>query len=132
MLNERSARALVVGSASAGLRRALGPTSWMVLEELMLRSTVVGERRVARASVRSLARSLGVAKDTAARAVRRLRIAGVVIGAQQRTASGVFDTGVYVIIVPSEVLTVKTTTTAKPRHSAFGSGESQLPLALEA
>ena len=82
----------------------------------MLRSTVVGERRVARASVRSLARSLGVAKDTAARAIRRLRVAGVVIGAQQRTASGVFDTGVYVITVPSEVLTVKTTTTAKPRR----------------
>jgi DNA-binding transcriptional MocR family regulator len=96
---------------------------------LMLRSTVVGERRVARASVRSLARSLGVAKDTAARAIRRLRVAGVVIGAQQRTASGVFDTGVYVISVPSEVLTVRTTT-AKPRHAAMRSGESQLPLAL--
>ena len=54
------------------------------------------------------------------------------MGAQQRTAGGVFDTGVYVITVPSEIIAVKTTTTAKPRHSAVRSRESQLALELEA
>ena len=131
MPNERSPRTLLIGSSSIALRRTLGPTAWMVLEEMALRSTVVGERRVARVSIRTLAGSLGIAKDTAARAVRRLRAAGVVTGMQQRTAAGVFDTGVYIITVPSEVLTVKTTT-AKPRRAAMRTRESQLPLALEA
>ena len=68
MSGEPTARSLVIGSAGGRVRRALGPTAWTVLEEMLLRSTAVGERRVARVSVRSLARSLGMAKDTAARA----------------------------------------------------------------
>jgi hypothetical protein len=113
--SERSPRVLLVGASSIGLRRMLGPTAWMVLEELMLRSTLVGERRVARVSIRTLAGSLGMAKDTAARAVRRLRAGGVVSGVQQRTAAGVFDTGVYLITVSAEILAVKTS-------SAVGGG----------
>jgi DNA-binding transcriptional MocR family regulator len=102
----------------------------MVLEDLMLRSTTVGERRVARVSIRSLAGSLGMAKDTAARALRRLRSAGVVTGVQQRTAAGVFDTGIYLISVSPEVLVVKMSS-AKPAPSAARGRQSQLPLALE-
>jgi DNA-binding transcriptional MocR family regulator len=102
----------------------------MVLEELMLRSTIVGERCVARVSIRSLAGALGMAKDTAARALRRLRAAGVVTGVQQRTAAGVFDTGIYLITVSPEVLVVKTSS-AKPAPSPVQGRPSQLPLALE-
>jgi hypothetical protein len=102
----------------------------MVLEELMLRSTVIGEGRVARVSIRSLAGSLGMAKDTAARALRRLRSAGVVTGVQQRTAAGVFDTGVYIITVSPATLAVKTSS-AKPLRSVVQARASQLPLALE-
>ena len=82
------------------MRRALGPTSWMVLEELLLRSTGPADACVAQVSVRALAASLGLAKDTAGRAIRRLRIAGLVTVAQQRTDGGVFDTGTYLIAVP--------------------------------
>ena len=130
MSSERPSRALLVGSSSIGLRRRLGPTAWMVLEELMLRSTIVGERSVARVSIRSLAGALGMAKDTAACALRRLRAAGVVTGVQQRTAAGVFDTGIYLITVSPEVLVVKTSS-AKPARSSVQGRPSQLPLALE-
>jgi DNA-binding transcriptional regulator YhcF (GntR family) len=102
----------------------------VVLEEMMLRSTVVGERRVVRISVRTLAGALGMAKDTAARAVRRLRAADVVTGVQQRSAAGVFDTGVYVITVSPEIIAVKSSR-AKPLRSAVQVRASQLPLALE-
>jgi hypothetical protein len=133
--SEQSTRALLVGSSSTELRRRLGPTAWMVLEEMTLRSTVVGERRVARVSIRTLAGSLGMAKDTVARAVRWLRAVGVVTGVQQRTASGVFDTGVYVITVDPEILAVRTpsakTSSAKPLRSPVQARESQLPLELE-
>ena len=130
MSSERSPRTLLLGSSSIALRRMLGPTAWIVLEEIALRSTVVGERRVARVSIRTIAGSLGIAKDTAARAVRRLRAAGVVTGVQQRTAAGVFDTGVYVICVAPEIIAVKMSST-KPSHSAVQRRELQLPLALE-
>ena len=96
---------------------------------MALRSTVVGEGRVARVSIRTLAGSLGLAKDTVARAVRRLRAAGVVTGVQQRAAAGVFDTGVYVITVGPEILAVKTS--SKPLRSPVPARSSQLPLALE-
>jgi hypothetical protein len=62
-------RSLVVGASAHGLRRALGPTSWMVLEELLLRSTGDGDDRVASVSVRTLAAALGLAKGTVAAAI---------------------------------------------------------------
>ena len=88
-------RFVVVGAAASELRRALGPTSWMVLEELLLRSTGPADACVVRVSVRGLAASLGLAKDTVGRAIRRLRAAGLVTIAQQRTDAGIFDTGTY-------------------------------------
>lgn len=93
-------RAVVIGPASSELRRVLGPTSWAVLEEMALRSTDVGEHRVAQVSERALASSLGLAKDTAARAIRRLRDAGLVTAIQERTQSGIFDVGTYRLSVP--------------------------------
>jgi hypothetical protein len=52
--------------------------------------------------------------------------------AQQRTIGGVFDTGVYVITIPPDVISVKRITVVRPRRSAVASSEAQLPLALEA
>jgi hypothetical protein len=127
---EQRNTSLVICPPSSGLRRTLDPAAWVVLEEMLLRSTAVGAHRVARVSVRSLAGSLGLAKDTAARAIRRLRAAGVVSGAQQRTAAGAFDTGIYVITVSPEIIAVKTLS-AKPLRSPVQACESQLPLALQ-
>jgi DNA-binding transcriptional ArsR family regulator len=128
---ESTSWSLLIGPSSSRLRRSLTPTAWVVLEELVLRSTTAGEHRGARASVRSLAASLGLTKDTVASAIRRLRSAGVVSAAQQRTIAGVFDTGVYVITIPADVIAVKRIAVVKPRHSVGASSEAQLPLALE-
>ena len=123
---------VVVGAAASELRRALGPTSWMVLEELLLHSTGPVDACVAGVSVRGLAASLGLAKDTVGRAIRRLRGTGLVTVAQQRSKSGVFDTGTYLIAVPDCItLTAPARSCRPPRahvdHRAF----SQLSLAIE-
>ena len=129
---EASVRSVVVGAESSELRRALGPTSWVVLEELLLRSTGPADECVARVSVRSLAASLGLAKDTAARAIRRLRDTGLVTVAQQRTDAGIFDTGTYVIALPEGVTLIAPAPAApQPRARVGRHDSSQLSLAIE-
>ena len=125
-------RSIVVGAASSDLRRALGPTSWVVLEELLLRSHGTTGDCVACVSVRSLAASLGLAKDTAARAIRRLRDVGLVTVAQQRTEAGIFDTGSYVIAIPNGVTLIAPAPAAPQPRARVGRRESsQLSLAIE-
>ena len=125
-------RFVVVGAASSDLRRALGPTSWVVLEELLLRSSGTADECVACVSVRSLAASLGVAKDTVARAIRRLRDAGLVTVAQRRTNAGVFDTGTYLIALPDSVTLLASAPTAtKPRARVDRRDSLQLSFAIE-
>ena len=125
-------RSVVVGAASSDLRRALGPTSWAVLEELLLCSHGTTGDCVACVSVRSLAASLGLAKDTAARAIRRLRDAGLVTVAQQRTEAGIFDTGSYVNAIPNGVTLIAPTPAAPPSRARVGRRDSsQLSLAIE-
>ena len=74
----------------------------------MQAATGPADRLVAEVSIRSLAASLGVAKDTAARAVRRLSDLGVIEADQRRADSGMFQTGVYRLAVPTACLTVRT------------------------
>lgn len=129
---EVTTRSVVVGAASSELRRALGSTSWMVLEELLLRSDGTADGSVARVSVRSLAASLGLAKDTAARAIRRLRDFGLVTAAQPRTDAGIFDTGTYVIALPDGVTLLASTPTERQPRARVGRHDlSQLSLAIE-
>ena len=88
-------RAIVLGPRAHELRAYLGPTAWAALEEMMQRSTGDGDQVPSQVSIRSLAFSLALAKDTVARAVRRLRDLGVIAAAQARSASGVFEAGSY-------------------------------------
>ena len=96
-------RRLVIGPRSAGLRRELGPTAWVVFEQLLVRSTgpVVDCR--AEVSVRLVAAELGLSKDTVARALGRLRRVGLVTPSQSRSTSGVFAGGCYEINVPNSI-----------------------------
>jgi DNA-binding transcriptional ArsR family regulator len=71
-----------------------------VFEEMLLRSTPERGERIAQVSVRSMAAALGVAKDTVARALNRLRDAGLVTPAQPKSERGLFEAGSYVIDVP--------------------------------
>ena len=66
---------LVVRAECSGLRRTLGPTAWVVLEELALAPTT---------NVRDLARRLDLNKDTVAGALGRLIAAGIVTRQPQR------------------------------------------------
>ncbi|MDW3215353.1 MAG: MarR family transcriptional regulator [Ilumatobacteraceae bacterium] len=96
-------RRLVLTAGTVELRRRLDPSAWVVFEQLLLESTDCGDGCRASVSVRSLAAQLGLAKDTVARALNRLRRAGLVEGSQSRTATGVYAIGTYTLSVPTSV-----------------------------
>jgi DNA-binding transcriptional ArsR family regulator len=86
------------------MRRVLAPSAWMVLEELLLCSSAsIDGERVASVSLRTFSRSLGLSKDTAAKAIRQLRDAGLVTVAQRRTDAGTFESDSYAITLPDGV-----------------------------
>lgn len=112
---------VVLGPAAHVLRRRVGAMAWMVLEEMLELSQHAGSGRVAAVSVRSLAASLGVAKDTVHRAVTRLCDLGVIEPHQARTASGSFSAGGYRLDVPAACLSFfddSPSTPARRRPSA--------------
>jgi DNA-binding transcriptional MocR family regulator len=80
------------GPRAAATRRSLGPVTWCALECLLERSH---DGRTSTASVRSIAGDLGVAKNTAQRAVASLVRAGVAEAVQDRDAQGRFRPGRY-------------------------------------
>lgn len=83
-----------MGEHAAAVRRRVGPVAWCALECLAERSV---DGRVAEASVRALAIDLGVAKNTAHRAVVTLVDAGLVEAVQRRARDGRFHAGRYVL-----------------------------------
>lgn len=85
-------RPIPPGERTAALRRTLGPVAWCALECLVERSD---DGRTVEASVRLVAAELGVAKNTAHRALRALAHAGLVAAEQQRTDDGRFRSGRY-------------------------------------
>ena len=84
----------------------------------MQAATGPADRLVAEVSIRSLAASLGLAKDTVTRAVRRLRDAGVIEVEQRRSEHGVFQAGVYRLAVPTSCLAVVPTSTTPRSRTA--------------
>lgn len=103
---------LVLGEGAAAARRRLGPTSWAALEVLVDLSDDGACRVVA--SVREVADQLGLSKNSAHRAIRRLVEAGLVAPTQERAADGRFLAGAYRLEVRSEVLH---RTTGEPHRS---------------
>lgn len=99
--------AVVLDATGSGFRRSVGPVAWMVLEELALASCADGSGRlVARLDVRGIARPLGLAKDTVARAMRRLIDAGVVRFDPGRQDGGRFGRGRYLLELETTGLAV--------------------------
>lgn len=98
------ATAVVVGTAAHDVRRAVGPTSWCVLEVLAATPADSGEPWVVPSSVRHVAAQLGIAANTAQRALAVLRDAGLVTPSQRRELAGRFGGGTYVLTVDSDVL----------------------------
>jgi DNA-binding transcriptional MocR family regulator len=64
-------------------------------------------------SARSLAVTLGLDKNTVARALRRLRNRGIVGPAQRRTNGGTFDVGSYWIALPAGITVLDTAPRAR-------------------
>jgi DNA-binding transcriptional ArsR family regulator len=129
-------RQVVLAPESLELRRQLGPSAWVVFEELLLTSTGPADCRVASVSVRTLASHLGLAKDTVARALIRLRRAGLVTAVQTRGSSGVFGAGSYALTVPDTITfahhAATATANATPRSPSARRPIAQLSLALDA
>ena len=57
-------RTIELGPSAHELRRHVGPTAWVVLEEMLQRSTSDDGHVVAQVSIRSLASSLGLGENT--------------------------------------------------------------------
>ena len=71
-------RTIVLGPAAHERRRHVGPMAWVVLQEMLQRSTGDGDHDVAQVPIRAPGSSLGLAKDTVSRALRPLRELGAI------------------------------------------------------
>jgi DNA-binding IclR family transcriptional regulator len=100
------------GPRAAATRRSLGPVAWCVLECLLEQSD---DGRTSPASVRSIAADLGVAKNTAQRAIASLVNAGLAEAVQERDARGRFRPGGYRLYV-TDLLAAAPSSTHQPRR----------------
>jgi hypothetical protein len=96
--------AVTIGAAAGVVRRAVGPTAWCALEVLAATPADDGELWVVRSSVRDVAARLGVAPNTAQRALGVLRDAGLITVIQGRACAGRFGVGAYRLTVDPSVL----------------------------
>ena len=101
-----SERSLVLGSMADETRRSLGPLAWAALEALVTDAQPRDGAAVVDTSVRQLAARLGVAKNTAHRALVALRDAGFLESQQSRSTSGQFTSGAYRLAVAPSILRV--------------------------
>ena len=102
----RSADAhIVLGPAAPALRRRTGPVAWCALEVLTSLTIEAGLDRVATVGVRTVATALGVAPNTAHRAMRTLEQLGLIIPVtQERAHNGRFAAAGYRVAVPADAL----------------------------
>jgi hypothetical protein len=95
---------VVLGPASPSVRRRVGPLAWCALEALHQRAVPIGDTLIAEISQNALARELGVAKNTAHRALKTLRSAGLLEHDQTRGVAGRFDGSRYRLTVSHDVI----------------------------
>ena len=97
--------ALTVGASAPWVRRNVGPVAWAVLEALAEHAVIDGTTTMSYRSVRDIAADLHIANDTVARALRRLADHGLVEHHSDRSITGRFATGHYLLTLPPDVLT---------------------------
>jgi hypothetical protein len=96
--------AVTVGAAAGGVRREVGLTAWCALEVLAATPAVDGDLWVVGSSVRDAATRLGIATNTAQRALGVLRGAGLITVIQGRAFAGRFAASAYRLTVDTKVL----------------------------
>lgn len=94
---------LTLGTAAPWVRRNVGPIAWAVLEALSERAVFDGTSTVSYRSVRDVAGDLHLANDTVARALRRLGDLGYLHHEAERSTTGRFGAGRYVLTLPPDV-----------------------------
>jgi len=94
---------LFLNPACRELRRALGPTVWMVLEEVAFEAAIDERGLVSATSARRVAEQLGLAPGTAATALRRLRDLGLLEHGREGGSGGRFGLSVYRLHLPSGI-----------------------------
>lgn len=126
---------LVVDARSVDLRRRVGANAWVVLEELLLGSTlVVPGQAVSRATVRALAERTGLSKDTVARSLQRLRKANAFsVEPERHDDSGRFVSVRYLVdltTLPIELVTVELAVVHEPVRPGRRTGASAEQLSM--
>lgn len=127
-------RSFDVLPAAAHLRRALGPSTWVVLETLLTRSTGTTHESTVTISIRDLAADVAMSKDTVTRAVGHLHQVGLLDVAHPRTGAGTFAPTEYRLMVPSDMFDLHrpadeaavTVTRQLARYSRFATPDAQL------
>jgi hypothetical protein len=94
---------LALGPGAPVVRRAVGPVAWAVLECVAASAIRDGDPTVSHESVRGIADSLGLAKDTVARSLRRLADAHLVDHVAARERDGRFGESHYRLSLPSDL-----------------------------
>jgi hypothetical protein len=102
---------IAVGAGALDVVRRLCPTAWGMLTALAVGAEPRTECVVAHATVRSLAAGLGVNMDTVARALGRVRQDRLVT-----FVSGQFETGIYRLTIPSDVIEFDSHVPSVHRH----------------
>lgn len=107
---------LRLGAEAGSFRRSVRPATWVVLEELALAAgRDSAGRLVAPLSVRALADRLGLAKDTAGRALGWPADAGIARFEAGRQGGGRFGAGGYVLDLGSTGIRVGGTVRPRPK-----------------
>ncbi|QYG92974.1 hypothetical protein HC251_11385 [Iamia sp. SCSIO 61187] len=102
---------LVVTSDADLVKRAVGPTAWLVFEHLAL---AADDDLESSATARSIGVAVSVSKDTAAAAIRRLAALGLVARRPQARRHGRFGAASLRVALPAGVTLASTDPTSTP------------------
>lgn len=97
---------LTLGPGAPEIRRTVGPIAWAVLECVATNAVERADEAVSYESVRGIADSLGLAKDTVARALRRLAGERLVAHVASRGHDGRFGPSHYRLDLPPDLFLV--------------------------